>query len=294
MNGDMLSPQIAGKRPIAVMVENYPDARPQSGLADADIVYETLAEGGITRFLAFYQTRGVPNIGPVRSARTYFADIANEWNAVYAHVGGNSDVLANIRAGDYKNISDADQFFNGDYFHRVSQRPAPHNMYTSTSKLDELAEARGFGMEAAYQPWLFKDDAPMATPTDSIEINFSFPDYAVNYRYDASRNAYVRWMAGKPHTDLDTGKQIIAKTVLVQLVKIYPVQSDTPLSIGMDLASGGKGYVFEDGKVTVGAWKKIGGRTRFYNANGAEISFNRGQIWVELVPDDGVRRISWK
>src|SRR5581483_1401572 len=125
--------QSMAKRPFAVVVENHPDARPQSGLSQADVVYEALAEGGITRFLAIFQSQDVKSIGPVRSARTYFNDWAQEWGAVYAHVGGNSDALALIKAG-IPGVSDADQFFNDPYFTRISSRRPPHNTYTSINK----------------------------------------------------------------------------------------------------------------------------------------------------------------
>ncbi|MCL5666251.1 MAG: DUF3048 domain-containing protein [Patescibacteria group bacterium] len=293
LNGSLVSSGEAQKRPIAVMVENHPDARPQSGLAEADMVYETLAEGGITRFMAVYQTESASNIGPVRSARTYFAEIADEFGAIYAHVGGNSDALANIKSGVYKNIADADQFFNDDFFRRISARPMPHNVYTSTSELRELASAHGFADAANYQSWLFKDDAPSANPAEKINIDFSLPSFAVQWRYNPAGNNYARTMAGQLHKDKDTGKQITAKNIIVQYVETFPVKSDTPLAIGMTLTGSGKSVVFEDGKAIEGAWKKDNsGRTRYYSQDGAEIRFNRGQTWVELVPSD--RSVSWK
>lgn len=295
VNGSLVAPEVAAKRPIAVMVENHPDARPQSGLTGADLVYEALAEGGITRFMAVYQTGDVKNIGPVRSARTYFAEIADELGAIYAHVGGNSDVLANIKQKLYKNIGNADQFFDdGSYFHRISARPMPHNVYTSTAKLQNLIGAYRFGDLAAYQNWQFNYEAVSPTSTASnITIDFSLSQFLVNYRYDSKNNQYLRFLAGKPHTDLDTGKQIVAKDVIVQFVQTFPVKSDTPLSIGMTLTGTGKAYVFQDGGVIIGTWKKTAGdRTRYFDANGREIKFNPGQVWVELVPTD--RTVMWK
>ncbi len=300
MDGQKVEGQIAGRRPIGVMVENYPYARPQSGLLDADVVYEAPTEGGITRFLALYQSKAAKNIGPVRSARTYFAEIADEWGAVFAHVGGNSDALANIKAGDYPNISDADQFFNDPYFQRVTWRTMPHNVYTSIDKLDKLIGARQFFSDATiYQPWRFKDDSPSSSipPPEGeggkifasstaadINISFSTHDYVVEWKYNILDNSYSRFLAGKPHKDLDTGKQISAKNIVVQFVKTYPVKSDTPLSIGLDLEVGGRADVFEDGKIIIGTWEKVSGRTRYYDQDGKEINFNRGPIWAELVP----------
>src|SRR3989344_6912600 len=107
INGIYVEEIVSTLRPLAVMVENHPDARPQSGLSEADIVYETLAEGGITRFLVLFQSRAANEIGSVRSARDYFAEIANEWGALYAHVGGSNEVIANLKKGIYENLDDA-------------------------------------------------------------------------------------------------------------------------------------------------------------------------------------------
>jgi hypothetical protein len=297
INGEKVEQSVAAKRPIAVMVENHPDARPQSGLLGADLVYETLAEGGITRFLAVYQTQAAVSIGPIRSARTYFAEIADELGAIYAHVGGNSDALANIKQNLYRHLSDADQFFDdGTYFHRISSRVAPHNVYSSVSKLEGLAAAKKFNNAGNFQLWQFKDNTALyasSAPATDIIIDFSLPQFLVNYKYDSSHNQYLRFMAGKSHTDFDTGKQIAAKDVVVQFVDIFPVKSDTPLSIGMTLTGGGKAYVFEDGNVITGTWQKAaGGRTRYYDSTGKEIEFNPGNIWVEIVPTG--RAVTWK
>ena len=293
VNGLLVDKQVAQNRPVAVMVENYPDARPQSGLVDADMVYETVTEGGITRFMAVYQTQASKSIGPVRSARIYFADFANELGAVYAHVGGNSDALANIKAGEYPNLSDADQFFNDPYFERVTFRPMPHNVYTSVDKLEKLITHHKYNNTAQYQAWKFKDDSAVATSTASnIQIDFSLKEYAVAWHYNAKENLYARFLANQPHKDLGTGKQIQAKNIIVQVVTTAPTKTDTVLSISMDLNAGGKAYMFLDGQATVGTWKRQNGRTRYYDASNNEISFNRGQTWVELLPDD--KTVTWK
>src|SRR5258708_23201857 len=148
INGEMVSPAQV-QRPFVVVIENFLDSRPQSGLSQADIVYEALAEGGITRFLAVFQSQNAASIGPVRSARTYFNDWAQELGAIYAHVGGNSDALYYIKKG-IPGVSDADQFFNDPYFKRISSRPLPLNTYTSSDKLLALSQQHGFGMQKNY------------------------------------------------------------------------------------------------------------------------------------------------
>lgn len=297
INGLEVSPEIADRRPIAVMIENHPDSRPQSGLAEADLVYETLAEGGITRFMAVYQTVEAKDIGPIRSAREYYAVLANEIGAIYAHVGGSDEVIGQLKEGVYKNISDANEYYNENFFQRIKSRYAPHNVYTSIQRLKELAEYRKYLLKASFEPWKFKFDAPAsgATQASKIVIDFSLPGYEAVYAYASSTNSYIRNMAGKPHKDAATGKQIAPKTVIVQLVSVTPVPNDVLLSVDINLTGQGKAWVFQDGGVIQAAWKKTGdSRTRYYDQFGSEISFNRGQVWVELVPTEKESQLVWK
>jgi hypothetical protein len=134
----MIGAEVAEKRPLGVIIENHGDARPQSGLNNADLIYETVAEGGITRFLAIFHSTPASEIGPVRSARDYFAELANEWGVLFAHVGGSDEVLAQLAQKQYKNIDSLNEFFFGKYFRRVKTRAAPHNTYTSHSELNQF------------------------------------------------------------------------------------------------------------------------------------------------------------
>ncbi len=273
------------QRPFAVVVENQIDSRPQSGLSQADIVYEALAEGGITRFLAVFQSQDVKSIGPVRSARTYFNDWAQELGAIYVHVGGNSDALYYLHNG-IQGVSDADQFYNGDYFTRIASRPAPHNVYTSTDLLNKLAAIHGFSTNKSYADYMFKDDQPSgpAAAAQSISINFSEPAYFVRWKYDPASNSYERYQSGSAAIDAGNGKNIYAKNVIVQRVANWPVASDTAYAISMGTRSGGSAQIFMDGSETDGTWKIVGGRTKFFDQSGNEIKFNRGEFWIEIVP----------
>lgn len=273
------------QRPFAVVIENHPDARPQSGLSQADLVYEALAEGGITRYLAVFQTQDVKNIGPVRSARTYFNDWAEELGAIYAHVGGNSDALYYLKNG-IPGVSDADQFFNGAYFQRVPPRVPPHNTYTSIAELRALAEHRGFSTQKTYSDYIFKDDAPAGAAADAakISIDFSEPNFAVKWVYDPATNSYQRYLAGAAVIDAGNHKPVIVKNIIVQRVANWPVATDTPFSISMGTRTGGDAEVYLDGKAIKATWRQVNGRTKYFDLNGNEIALNRGQIWIEIVP----------
>jgi hypothetical protein len=293
INGVQTTQNIAEARPFAVVVENHPDSRPQSGLVGADIVYETLAEGGITRFLAVYQSKEVKSIGPVRSARTYFADLANELHAVFVHVGGNSDALENIRNKQYLDIADVDEFFLSPYFTRSKDRPMPHNVYTSIQKLQKYISDSKINNRISLELWNFKDQTKVAPVAVNITVPFSEKSYEVVWKYSVAENSYVRFMAGASHKNLETKEQIKASAIIVQSVETFPVKSDTVGAIGLMLTGEGQGYVFQDGSVKKVFWKKSGsGRTRYFEQNGNEIAFNRGQIWVQLLPSE--LGVSWK
>jgi len=297
INGKLVESKIAEKRPLAVMVENHPDARPQSGLSDAGIVYEALTEGGITRFLALFQSDS-ENIGPVRSARDYFASIADEWGAVYAHVGGSNEVIEQLKEGKYQNLDDVNEYYNENSFRRNQNRKPPHNVYTSTEKLRELIKYRQFKNISNFKSFKFKEDEPVlngVAPAGKINIDFSLDSYKVGYEYSLDGNDYSRFLAGKPHIDLKTQKQIKVKNIVAQFVEVTPWPNDPLLRVDINLKGEGRAVIFLDGKVIEGWWRKeADGKTRYYNLQDRKIKFNRGSIWIELVPEDKQEEFKWE
>lgn len=283
LNGKQLPEAEATKRPVSVVIENHPDARPQAGLPKADIVYETLAEGGITRFLAIFQTADAKNIGPIRSARPYFARIANEYNSLFAHVGGSDEVLEDINNGVYGRIVDANEYFLEKYFGRVKNKVAPHNVYSSLQKLSSILEDKNKPKVAEIEPWKF--GTPDSTKTAStIQANFGLPDFSAKFTYDATSNTYKRTLAGKLHKD-ESGEQIAPATVIGMLTEIADIPNDPKLRITIETETSGKTYVFQNGKMAEGTWKKEKNRTRFYNQANQEIPLAPGQIWIMILPN---------
>lgn len=269
------------KRPvIGVMIENSTFARPQSGLQEAGVVYEAIAEYGITRFLALYQEASPSNIGPVRSARPYYVDWARGYDAAYAHVGGSPDALAKIKT---EGIRDLDQFHNAGSFRRISQREAPHNVYTTGDNLRQLASGKGWN-SSTFTGLSRKKEAKAAAPTAiAIDIGISGPTYNVHYDYDASCNCYPRKLAGAPHSDGDSGKQIAPK-VVVGLVTPYGLMADGYHSTYTTTGTGAV-KIFQDGTVTEGTWKRdtTVSQYTFSDANGKPIALNPGQTWFTAV-----------
>lgn len=267
--------------PIAVIVENHVDARPQSGLARANLVIEAEAEGGITRYLAVYADGSeIKEIGPIRSARPYFVDWARELSALFVHCGGSPEALVKIAR---ENVFDLNEFYNGTYFWRDKSRPAPHNIYTSTESLNGYLESEKAG-EGEYLSWQFKDDAalPEGETGKNVKIKFKTPDYYVDWVYDKESNSYIRYLAGQKHKDID-GEEITAKNVIVMRVKAEVIDDESRLK--MEHIGSGKAIVCLDGKCEEGSWEKKSGlaRTHFYNSNGEEFKFNAGTVWIEAV-----------
>jgi hypothetical protein len=269
------------KRPVtAVMIENSTDARPQSGLGQAGVVFEAIAEGGITRFLALYQDTAPGSVGPIRSARPYYLQWELGFDAAYAHVGGSPEALADIKAWG---VRDLDQFGNGGSYQRISSRAAPHNVYTSIDRLNQLEAAKGY-TTSTFTGFARKAAAPSKQPTArGINLTLSGALYNVHYDYDAATNTYKRSEAGAPHIDANTNTQI-SPTVVVALVMPYGLESDGHHSDYSTIGSG-PAYVFQDGIATVGQWAKTGNTNQFVftDAAGKPLLLDPGQTWLTAV-----------
>lgn len=278
LTGVQVDPAINKRQVIGVMIENSPDARPQSGLTSAGIVFEAIAEGGITRFLALYQDTQPDYIGPVRSARPYYVDWVQGFDAPLAHAGGSGDALAKIKNDKVKDLNHAEKYFN-----RVKSRYAPHNLYTSMAQLDAYAASKGFS-GSTFDSIARKADKALATPTaKSIDLNISGFYYNPHYDYDAATNSYKRSMQGKPHTDEKSGAQIAPKVVVANVMQFSIIDRDG--HSGYNTVGSGKTYIFQDGGVTEGTWEKTSSKAQmtFKDANGAAITLNPGQTWITAV-----------
>lgn len=293
LTGVEVSSQDIANRPVTgVMIENSPDARPQSGLDQAGVVFEAIAEGGITRFLALFQEAQPDYIGPVRSARPYYVEWAKTFDASYAHVGGSPDALALIKK---LGVKDLDQFANGGSYQRISSRAAPHNVYTDFTKLNALNISKGY-TSSKFTSWDRKDDVKQTPTAAIIDLSVSGPTYSPRFTYDANTNSYLRIQEGQPHyvlaKDLSTKKQINPKTVVV-LVTTYGLDNDGYHSSYRTTGSGNM-YVFQDGIVSTGTWSKTDSSTQyvFTDKNGLPMKLNRGQTWVTLVASDSA--VSYK
>lgn len=296
INGVLNKPEIAKRRPIGIVIENHPEARPQSGLSEADIVYEILTEGGITRFLAIFQNNEPRQIGPIRSARPTFNFLANSWSAAFAHVGGSDQALEELSADKYKSLTDINEFYNGDYFNRDNQRTAPHNVYTSIPKIREYLNKKGASSWSKIDTWKFAD-AANNTPvqeTTEIDIPFSGNGYAVTYKYDPTKNEYERYIGGKKAIDNGNSSVISPKNIIVLFAdaEYLPVKDTT--TVIPNLTEAGQAYVFNNGRLQKGAWEHSDGKLSLLNENNTDLPLQPGQIWVSILPREMMRKVTWK
>lgn len=309
------------RRPITAMIENHADSRPPSGISKADVVYEAVAEGGITRFLGvFYCGASAEEvkIAPVRSARIYFVEYASEYgdNPIFMHVGGannfsgSGDTAKEVRAletlesigwrapkgNDFDTTYDSGfPVFWRNYERLDKQVATEHTMMASLDAAFTEAEKRGFGAKNEdgvawnknFTSWKFTEDKAGGSVSD---IAFKFwdgkPEYDVEWKYDSANNQYLRFNGGKEHIDLETKKQLAAKNVVVLFAKERgPV--DRNLHMFYTTTGTGDALIFQNGQAIEGTWSKKSrtARTKFLDAKGQEIAFVGGTIWIEVVPN---------
>lgn len=305
-------------RPLGVMIENHKEARPQSGLSSADVIYEVVAEGGITRFLSIFYCQDGEQTGPIRSARTYFIDFLSEYggNPLYAHVGGANqagpaDALSQLDDYGWVAYNDLNQFSIGfpvfwrDYDRLGHTVATEHTIYSTTGKLWEYAKSsraltevdkKGTLWSRGFVPYSFKENASSSKrgTTQSIHLEFwtTMADYFVDWAYDPLTNLYKRSTGKKIQTDKNTNKQLTSKNIVVLFMQERNANDGYENNVHLlyKTKGGGKAEIFMDGKQIKGTWKKDSrtARTLLFDSGGAPVELNRGLIWFEILPTDGV------
>ena len=266
-------------RPMAVMIENHRRARPQSGLIDAEVVYEMPVEGGITRFMAlFYHIPGV--LGPVRSCREYFVDRALEVKAMYAHCGASPKGYAYLSKSGINSI---DEISSGKPFYRYKKRRAPHNLYTKGKRLfDYVSKKFKMKLNESVPPLNYG-----ATPTsgdkpgNNLYIRYH-GNYNTSYKYE--NGSYKRFMNGKKHVDHENNQHIAPGTVILQVANMKTVDKAGRQEISF--IGEGSAVVFHKGKLLNCSWQKkaANAMTRYIANDGAEVVFSKDKpTWIQVV-----------
>lgn len=286
LDGAAVLPATVKHRVSAVMIDNYPyDARPQSGLRDADIIYEAEAEGGITRYMALFLENVPAKIGPVRSARLYFVDLARPYDPYFAHAGENDDVwepLRELRAGGFADMEEI--LIAEDAFWRDDARNMPHNLYTSIPKLRSDGPKHGWS-DTPFKGFAFSYSAPdPVNGAPGVTLDF-WRDYTVRYVY--VNGAYQRSIGGVVQHDLDDPKPYRVADIVA--VWIPATVLDAIGDLRMNVYGVYPAVVVHDGKVAVGTWHADGPTAlpRLEDQNGATMPLAPGQIYIEILPQGG-------
>ncbi len=279
--------QKVNDRIVSVMVNNHTKARPQSGLSKADLVFEFLAEGQITRFLAMFQSEKPDVVGPVRSAREYYFEIADRYDALYIYHGAANFVNDMIKNRGIEHLNGSIYDNDGHLFKRESFRNAPHNSYLQFGAVYDVASQKGYEVTHPYEPlpFLSEDEAKNISgdAANHVEIVYSdnSPMEIVEYEYDETSEKYTRYSDQKKTVELNSEEPIQVDNIFI--VETYHEVIDDAGRREIDITSGGNGYLIQKGKVQQVKWENRDGRI-IPVKDGKPVEFVPGKTWVNVVP----------
>jgi len=287
LNGAVVPPRSGEHRIAAVMIDNYPiDARPQSGLRDADLVYEVEAEGGITRYMALFLEHTPAQIGPVRSARTYFVDLARPYDPLFAHAGENDDVWGPLKELRAAGFADMDEIVGTpEAFWRDSSRYMPHNLYTSIARMRSTAPKYGYPDRVFSQPaFAFYEDPPPAGPLPDTVVTF-WNHYTVRFHF--AGRAYQRIIQGVVQHDLNDKAPYTVSDIIAVWIPAKVLDSLGDLE--MEVYGKFPAVLVHDGKALPGRWFAPGPNAlpQLLDLHGSPLALTPGQVYVEVLPQGG-------
>ncbi|MGI6704447.1 MAG: DUF3048 domain-containing protein [Clostridia bacterium] len=284
LGGEMIERSDLYPRPVAVMLDNHPAARPQAGLEQAEVVYEILAEGNITRYMALFTHGTDQPVGPVRSARSYYIDKSMEYNAIYLHAGGSPQAWDDIER--LKIPSFNAMHLGKPLYWREKHRKEPHNVYTALDRIQASAEAKGFNKTEGVKVHSFNLQDELIEGKETERVLIAYPQkYRVSYEYSGEEGVYLRYVLDKPHVDENNaGYQVRAKNIIIQRAVHKVVDSEGRREV--HLVGSGNGFYITNGRYTPVTWEKADRRspTYFYFEDGEEVILNPGKTWIQVVP----------
>ncbi|MCA1064576.1 DUF3048 domain-containing protein (plasmid) [Rossellomorea sp. AcN35-11] len=261
--------------PFTIMIENSPSARPHSGLAEADIVYEFEVEGRITRFLAVFHDQFPEMIGPVRSSRHYYLPIAESYNIPYVHYGGSSYAYEELKRISIPNY---DGMTQSKAFKRDSTRKAPHNAYFHP--YPDSLDNYGDDIESQFS---FNEGEEIG---EILKVSYVYNNFTdIEYVFDKDSTRYTRYLEGKKHEDRNTGKAIEVRNILFLTAKHSPIPGDSSGRINVDTKGAGELTLYTNGQEIKGTWEYKDGTYRYYDDGANELNLNPGTTWVQFIRD---------
>ena len=269
---------------ISLMLDNSSQAMPQAGLENAIVVYEALIEGGFTRLMAVFNSADLPEaIGPIRSARPYFLDWANDWSGTYWHAGGSPQALESLKKDKWNFIDLNEISYQGIYFFRDHSFLNPHNLFTR-SELITTALAKYEIDDQVDYPWDVKEDLELDYRTDGdkfIHVPYTQSANDVYWYYDKESNKYQRYI-GEEQQYYTNGEVVAVKNVVVIILNTKLIDVER---LGMDTITKGSGYIFRDGQSREIFWQKESVNNRLQFLSGQKpVQLNLGKTWIQILP----------
>lgn len=302
---EAISSETANLRPLAVMMPTDQEAQPSYGIGQADILYEIMEEGNISRQMAIIPGwTGMSRIGNLRSCRLYYIPLAKEWDPILIHFGGVGYMKGVIDAADVNNLSGTYEYGTGGkapgagFFFRTTDRVAPHNAYIAASGIQKACTQLGYQTSLRngyYNPKHFtfasgtndlSDYGSNAKTAAKIDLSQIFPYTKSAFTYHAADGLYYKDIHGKAQTDAITGKQIAFANVIVQNTTWKQLDKKGYLSFNV-IDAVQDGYYFTKGKCIHITWKKTGDYTPtvYYDDNGQIVQFNTGKTYIAIAQD---------
>ncbi len=289
LTGEVIDKSIGTQRPYAIMINNIQEAIPQSGISQAEIVYECLVESGITRLLCEFQDiENLDKVGSIRSARHYYMDLAQDDEAIYTHFGQSIFAEERINAG-YPTISGLSGY-SESVFYRTSDREAPHNVYSSKEGLLAGLDATGISRNypEGYKSRLNFYHTDTVPETGDVAEKVTMP-FTINnpwFEYNSEDGLYYRFQYGEPHIDVENNEQLAFKNLIIQYAERSVISDQDHQDY--KLIGGGSGLLITDGKAVKIIWerKTESDRTAYYYEDGTPVYLNAGKSYISVVPSE--------
>ncbi len=299
LTGLWIPEELENKRPYAIQFSNFKTVKNQWGISQADIVYEALVEGGITRLLGIGESFQGDRIGSTRSSRHYFVSIADEYDAIYIHYGKTKYAVAKLKELKMDNL-DGETGIGTTVFYRDHSMKAPHNAFTSLEKIQKGISQKGYrtehpeGYESHYR--FYEEDTDLSGGSSAARVDIDFSSYNSPYlEYNATDKLYYRYQFGGAHLDSNTGKQLAFKNIIIQFVKEWDIDKNDYQTMDLEDASG-TGYYMTNGKMVPITWKKKEANRfmRYYDEAGNELTINPGKTYIAMFPKDRAKDVAVK
>lgn len=300
ITGEWVTPQIAARRPLCIMINNIEDAIPQSGISRADILYEAYVESSITRLMMVTQNYdNMDKIGPIRSCREFYVYFAKEYDGIYIHFGFSPLAKALLESPNVQHI-DGIAYDNGKNFYRTTDRKAPHNAYASSEGLLDAITKKGWdtNFSGVFEaPMTFTEyDVKQVEIEGGVPCTLFKPGFSRNkpeFRYNEADGLYYRYQYGDKHIDVENGEQLAFKNVLVKFVTGTKFENGTPI---LELQGKGPAYYMTNGKLVQVEWVKDSefGPTKYYYNDGEEVVFNQGKTFINIITMNDLKDVYYE